>query len=140
MRISTPRFVTVVCLLFGLTAQLAHGRDDVLSAIPADAVAFAVVHNLSDTSRSIREIAKNATDAARVATSAVKVAEATNTTIAKLGESSAQIGKVISQSPSAGTKRDKGSTVNIVVGKKCAPSSGGNPPPTTNSNSLPPCQ
>jgi methyl-accepting chemotaxis protein len=44
---------------------------------------------------SIREIAKNANDAARVATSAVKVAETTNTTVAKLGESSAEIGKVI---------------------------------------------
>jgi methyl-accepting chemotaxis protein len=44
---------------------------------------------------SIREIAKSAHEAARVASSAVKVAEATNTTIAKLGESSAEIGKVI---------------------------------------------
>jgi methyl-accepting chemotaxis protein len=44
---------------------------------------------------SIREIAKNANDAARVATSAVKVAETTNATVAKLGESSAEIGKVI---------------------------------------------
>ncbi len=44
---------------------------------------------------SIREIAKNATDAARVATAAVKVAETTNHTVGKLGESSAEIGKVI---------------------------------------------
>jgi len=44
---------------------------------------------------SIREIAKNASDAARVATSAVKVAETTNTVVAKLGDSSADIGKVI---------------------------------------------
>jgi methyl-accepting chemotaxis protein len=44
---------------------------------------------------SIREIAKSAHEAARVATDAVKVAEATNGTIAKLGESSAQIGKVV---------------------------------------------
>jgi serine/threonine-protein kinase len=51
----------------------------------------------------------------------------------------AQQGKVISQSPSAGDKRDKGSTVTIVVGKKCAPS-GGNPPTSTTSNNLPPCQ
>ncbi len=46
-------------------------------------------------SASIREIAKSATDAARVATSAVKVAETTNATVTKLGESSAEIGKVI---------------------------------------------
>jgi methyl-accepting chemotaxis protein len=44
---------------------------------------------------SIREIAKNATDAARVATRGVQVADTTNTTVAKLGESSGEIGKVI---------------------------------------------
>jgi methyl-accepting chemotaxis protein len=44
---------------------------------------------------SIREIAKNASEAAAVATQAVKVAETTNTTVGKLGESSAEIGKVI---------------------------------------------
>ena len=46
-------------------------------------------------SSSIREIAKNASEAARVATTAVKVAETTNTVVGKLGESSADIGKVI---------------------------------------------
>ena len=44
---------------------------------------------------SIKEIAKNATEAAKVATSAVKVAETTTTTVAKLGDSSAEIGQVI---------------------------------------------
>ncbi len=44
---------------------------------------------------SIKEIAKNAAEAAKVATGAVKVAEKTNGTIAKLGESSVEIGKVI---------------------------------------------
>src|SRR5450755_3958392 len=44
---------------------------------------------------SIREIAKNATEAARVATSAVEVSQATTATIAKLGDSSAEIGQVI---------------------------------------------
>lgn len=44
---------------------------------------------------SIREIAKNATEAAKVATEAVRVAQVTNTTMAKLGESSAEIGQVI---------------------------------------------
>ena len=42
-----------------------------------------------------REISKNAGDAARVATSAVRAAENTNATIMLLGESSAEIGKVI---------------------------------------------
>lgn len=44
---------------------------------------------------SIREIAKSATEAACVATGAVKVAETTNAIVGKLGESSADIGKVI---------------------------------------------
>jgi methyl-accepting chemotaxis protein len=43
----------------------------------------------------IKEIAKNATEAAKVATSAVKVAETTNATVAKLGDSSNEIGQVI---------------------------------------------
>jgi len=43
----------------------------------------------------IKEIAKNATEAAKVATGAVKVAESTNATVAKLGESSNEIGQVI---------------------------------------------
>jgi methyl-accepting chemotaxis protein len=46
-------------------------------------------------SSSIKEIAKNATEAAKIATSAVKTAEVTNATVAKLGESSAEIGQVI---------------------------------------------
>jgi methyl-accepting chemotaxis protein len=44
---------------------------------------------------SIKEIAKNATEAAKIATSAVKVAETTTATVAKLGESSTEIGLVI---------------------------------------------
>src|SRR5262245_27072412 len=46
-------------------------------------------------SASIKEIAKNAAEADRVADGAVKAAEATNGTVAKLGESSAEIGKVL---------------------------------------------
>jgi methyl-accepting chemotaxis protein len=44
---------------------------------------------------SIREIAKNVNEAARIATSAVKMAESTNDTVGQLGQSSAEIGKVI---------------------------------------------
>lgn len=44
---------------------------------------------------SIREIAGSATKSAKVAQQAVEVAGATNATIAKLGDSSAEIGKVI---------------------------------------------
>ncbi len=54
-----------------------------------------VATGTEEMSASIREIAKNAADAARVATSAVKVAETTNAVVGKLGESSADIGKVI---------------------------------------------
>jgi methyl-accepting chemotaxis protein len=43
----------------------------------------------------IREIAKNAADAAMVSQQAVTVANSTNSTIAKLGESSIEIGKVV---------------------------------------------
>ena len=43
----------------------------------------------------VRDIAKNASDAARVATNAVSMAKTTNDTIAKLGDSSTEIGKVI---------------------------------------------
>ena len=46
-------------------------------------------------SATIKEIAKNATEAAQVASEAVKVAEDTNATVCKLGESSAEIGQVI---------------------------------------------
>jgi len=54
-----------------------------------------VAAGTEEMSASIREIAKNAADAARVAASAVGVAATTNTTVTKLGESSAEIGKVI---------------------------------------------
>jgi methyl-accepting chemotaxis protein len=44
---------------------------------------------------SIREIAQNANEAAKVAGSAVTVADSANTTISKLGESSAEVGQVV---------------------------------------------
>jgi len=44
---------------------------------------------------SIKEIAKNATEAAKIANSAVRAAETANTTVSKLGDSSAEIGQVI---------------------------------------------
>lgn len=54
-----------------------------------------VASSAEEMSASVREIAKNANDAAKVATEAVKVADDTNRTVAKLGESSVEIGKVI---------------------------------------------
>jgi hypothetical protein len=41
-----------------LTAAPAFARDSALTAIPADAIAFAVVHNIADASSSIAEVAK----------------------------------------------------------------------------------
>jgi methyl-accepting chemotaxis protein len=46
-------------------------------------------------SSTVREIARNAHDAARVATAAVHAADETNRTVAQLGDSSMEIGKVI---------------------------------------------
>ncbi len=54
-----------------------------------------VATGTEEMSASIREIAKNASEAARVAQSAVQVAQSANVTVGKLGESSAEIGKVI---------------------------------------------
>jgi len=54
-----------------------------------------VATGTEEMSASIREIAKNASEAARVATGAVRVAETTNAVVGKLGESSADIGKVV---------------------------------------------
>jgi methyl-accepting chemotaxis protein len=54
-----------------------------------------VATGAEEMSASIREIAKNANEAAKVAGTAVRVTESTNGTITKLGESSAEIGKVI---------------------------------------------
>jgi methyl-accepting chemotaxis protein len=54
-----------------------------------------VAASTEEMTASIREIAKNASEAARVASQAVKAAQSTNATVAKLGESSADVGKVI---------------------------------------------
>ena len=54
-----------------------------------------VSKSVEDLGASIREIAKNAHEAARVATTGVEVANTTTATVAKLGESSAEIGKVL---------------------------------------------
>ncbi|MGC4073099.1 MAG: PAS domain-containing methyl-accepting chemotaxis protein [Nibricoccus sp.] len=54
-----------------------------------------VATSAEEMSASVKEIAKNAAEAARVGSAAVKVATDTNHTVAKLGESSTEIGKVI---------------------------------------------
>jgi len=57
-------------------------------------------------SASIKEIAKNATEAAKVADHAMKTALETNAIVAKLGESSAEIGQVIKVITSIAQKTD----------------------------------
>src|SRR5262245_23248222 len=54
-----------------------------------------VSKSVEDLGASIREIAKSAHQAAEVATTGVNVANTTTATVAKLGESSAEIGKVL---------------------------------------------
>jgi len=79
------------------TANETSGQANVVSAAveQVNRNIQTVATGTEEMSASIREIAKNAADAARVATSAVKVAETTNSIVGKLGESSADIGKVI---------------------------------------------
>jgi methyl-accepting chemotaxis protein len=80
----------------------ANAEETATQANVASAAAEQVSTNVSTVSTgteemgaSIKEIAKSANEAARVATSAVKVADKTNAIVAKLGESSAEIGNVI---------------------------------------------
>jgi len=54
-----------------------------------------VATGTEEMSSTIKEIAKNAHESAKVATSAVRVAEDTNRIVAKLGDSSTEIGQVI---------------------------------------------
>lgn len=89
--------------LTAVSQQMAANADETATrANVASAAAEQVSKNVTIVSTgteemgaSIKEIAKSANDAARVATSAVKVAERTNAIVAKLGESSAEIGNVI---------------------------------------------
>ncbi len=70
--------------------QRASGAaDDVASNIQT------VAAGTEEMTTSIREIARSANDAAGVAAQAVHVADATNSTVAKLGESSIEIGNVV---------------------------------------------
>jgi methyl-accepting chemotaxis protein len=89
--------LTSVSQQMGATAEETTAQANVVSAASEQVSknVQTVATGTEEMSASIREIAKNANEAARVATNAVKVAETTNVTVAKLGESSADIGKVI---------------------------------------------
>jgi methyl-accepting chemotaxis protein len=89
--------------LTSVSQQMASGAEETATqANVAAAAAEQVSRNITTVSTaaeemgaSIKEIARSANEAAKVATSAVKVADMTNATVAKLGESSAEIGNVI---------------------------------------------
>jgi methyl-accepting chemotaxis protein len=94
---SSSEELTAVSQAMSSNAVEASAQANVVSAA-AEQVSknvTTVATGVEEMNVSIREIAKSATDAARVATGAVKVAETTNVTVGKLGESSAEIGKVI---------------------------------------------
>jgi methyl-accepting chemotaxis protein len=80
----------------------ANAEQTATQANVASAAAEQVSRNVTTVSTgteemgaSIKEIAKSANEAAKVATTAVKVADRTNATVAKLGESSVEVGNVI---------------------------------------------
>jgi methyl-accepting chemotaxis protein len=94
---SSSEEMSAVSHQMSATAEETATQSNVVSA-----AAEQVTHNLQtvatateEMSASVQEIAKNANEAAWVASSAVRTAETTNATVAKLGESSAEIGQVI---------------------------------------------
>jgi methyl-accepting chemotaxis protein len=94
---SSSEELTAVSTQMGANAEETSAQANVVSAASEQVSknVQTVATGTEEMGASIREIAKNANDAARVATQAVRVAETTNTTVGKLGESSAEIGKVI---------------------------------------------
>jgi len=81
----------------GANAEATSGQAGVVSdaASTVSRNVQTVAAGTEEMSASIKEIAKNATQAAHVATTAVQTADHANTTVAKLGISSAEIGNVI---------------------------------------------
>ena len=76
-----------------MTSQQAHRTSLVAEQVNNNTQAVSLAMN--ELSTAIREIANNTHQAARVATDAVQLAATTNSTVAKLGQSSAEIGEVI---------------------------------------------
>ena len=89
--------LTATSKVMGQNADRTSQQANVVSAA-SDEVSRnvqTVATGAEEMTASIREIAKNASEAARVAASAVRVAATADKTIQKLGESSAEIGKVV---------------------------------------------
>ena len=94
---SSSEELAAVSTQMGSNAEETSAQSNVVSAA-AEQVSKnvqTVATGTEEMAASIKEIAKNASEAAKVATAAVQVAETTNATVAKLGESSTEIGNVI---------------------------------------------
>ena len=89
--------------LTNVSQQMSANAEDTTSqAVVVSAAAEQVSSNVQtvaaateEMTASIKEIARNVSDATHVASTAVEAAEATNTMVARLGQSSAEIGNVI---------------------------------------------
>ncbi|HET7499809.1 MAG TPA: methyl-accepting chemotaxis protein [Kofleriaceae bacterium] len=89
--------LTAVSQQLGHNAAETSAQTQVVSAA-AEQVSRStqsVATSTEEMAASIKEIAKNASESAHVASQAVKMAETTNATVAKLGASAIDIGKVI---------------------------------------------
>ena len=89
--------LTSVSTTMGATAEETSSQANVVAAAAEEVSknVQSVSTGSEEMTASIQEIAKNTTDAAKVAAQAVSVAETTNDTVAKLGQSSAEIGSII---------------------------------------------
>jgi methyl-accepting chemotaxis protein len=94
---SSAEELTATATQMGANAEETSAQASVVSAASEQVSrnVQTVATGTEEMGASIREIAKNAADAAKVAAQAVRVADTTNTTVGKLGDSSAEIGKVI---------------------------------------------
>jgi methyl-accepting chemotaxis protein len=94
---SSAEGLTSVSHHLGETAKQTSEQAGMVSAASEEVskTTQAVAAAIEQMNASIREIAKSAAEAARVASSAVRAAEATNNSISRLGDSSADIGKVV---------------------------------------------
>jgi len=89
--------LTAVSQQLGSNASETSAQTQIVSAA-AEQVSRStqsVATSTEQMAASIKEIAKSAGESAHVASQAVKIAEATNASVAKLGESAVDIGKVI---------------------------------------------
>lgn len=94
---SASEELTSVSSTMGSTAEETSSQANVVAAAAEEVSknVQSVSTGSEEMTASIQEIAKNTTDAVRVAAQAMTVADSTTTTVAKLGQSSAEIGGII---------------------------------------------